>query len=483
MPALLSRLRAWIDGQDLIARGSHGLVAFSGGPDSLCLLDLLLMLGRERGISLRALHVDHRLRPDSASQAQQAAAQARGLGATVVVHALTGLDPGAGNLQERARLARRAALEQAAQASAAQWIALGHTADDQAETVLMRLLRGSGVGGLAAMAPVDAPWVRPLLTTTRAEILAHLEARGLSALADPSNADPRHLRSRVRHLLLPALTRENPALSAAFGRLAQHCREEDQALDTIARALFASHRGPEGLRLLGLRELPVAILHRVLRLHYAATVGSLRGLSRAHVQQLAALVGRCRGSERLDLPMARAERRYDTLVLAPRVPATTPRPGGLRLEREGRSALADGRSLELRRLAPGETAACAEVLPLRALNRGLELRSPRSGDRIAIAAGRHRRVARLLIDLKVPRAERADVLLVCAEGEVLLVLGLRRAFGQAPGPDEASLHFALDPPPSAAAERRDRRPGAPLAPASVDAEVACANNPPSGGRV
>ncbi|MBK6846532.1 MAG: tRNA lysidine(34) synthetase TilS [Proteobacteria bacterium] len=445
--ALLARLRRWADAHQLLPAGSRGVVAFSGGPDSLCLLDLLLALGRERGLRVRAVHVDHGLRPESSAQADQAAAQAAALGAEVVVRAVSGLDAGAGNLQERARLARHALLLDEARACQAQWLALGHTADDQAETVLMRLLRGSGVGGLSAMASAEGLLVRPLLGVTRAEVLAHLQARALTALVDPSNADPRYLRSRVRHTLLPLLAGENPALAAALGRLAQHCREDDQALDALARTLFARHRASGGLRLAGLRELPLGLLHRVLRLAFAESVGSTRRLTRAHVERLVVLLRGQAGSETLDLPLVRAERRYDTLLLAPRGAATAQPPTHeVPVAGEGRWPLGDGRTLLLRRLPAGESAPPAEVLPARCLERGLALRAPRPGDRIAIGEARHRRVHRLLIDRKVPRAERGAVLLVASDREVLLVLGLRRAAGYTPGPDEARLHFALDPP-------------------------------------
>lgn len=425
--------------------GSRGLVAYSGGPDSLCLLDLLLALGRERDWSLCALHVDHGLRAESAAQAAQAAAQARALGAEVVVRRVEGLRAASGNLQQRARLARRALLSAEAQVWGAQWIALGHTADDQAETVLMRLLRGSGVGGLAAMAPVEGRWVRPLLGVSRGEVLEHLQARGLTPLVDPSNADLRYLRSRVRHTLLPLLARENPAFAPALARLAQHCREEDQALDGAARAIFAQQRVAQGLGLAGLRELPAGLLHRVLRLAYAEAAGSTRGLSRVQTERLAALARRGDGSESLDLPRLRAERRYDTLLLTRRG-AQRPPVATLRIAGEGRWSLPDGRTLIVRRLPEGGEAPPSEVLPARCLAEGIELRPPRPGDRIAIGGARHRRVSRLLIDRKVPRSERQALRVVLAAGEVVLVLGLRRAAGYQPGPAEPRWQLVLAGP-------------------------------------
>jgi tRNA(Ile)-lysidine synthase len=191
------------DRHDVISPGETVLIACSGGPDSTALLDALARLAPPREWHLSVAHVDHGLRPDSASDAEVVAelASDRGLAfRSLRVH----VEPG-GSLQDHARIARHRALRAEAARVRAGVIALGHTADDQAETVLMRLLAGASPGGLPAMAERERGLVRPLLRVWRDATIAYCAALGIEPLMDPSNADPRFLRSRVRHELLPAL--------------------------------------------------------------------------------------------------------------------------------------------------------------------------------------------------------------------------------------------------------------------------------------
>src|SRR5262249_34907279 len=139
-----------------------------------------------------------------------------------------------GGLEDAARRARLAALERIADEVGARWILLGHTASDQAETVLARLLRGAGPVGLAGIPAARGRVLRPLLAVSRAEVLAYVEERGLAPARDPMNEDRAFLRSRVRHDLLPLLRRENPNLDEALNRTARAMREVSEALDWAA---------------------------------------------------------------------------------------------------------------------------------------------------------------------------------------------------------------------------------------------------------
>jgi len=224
--AAVARVRravaAAADRRGVIARGEHVLIACSGGPDSAALLDALARLAPPRGWRLSVAHVDHGLRSDSASEAEVVARLSgdRGLPFRALSVAVT---PGA-SLQDRARDARRAALRAEAARVGADVIALGHTADDQAETVLMRALAGASPAGLAAMAERERGLVRPLLKVWREATVAYCAALGIEALEDPSNADPRFLRSRVRHEVIPALEAVFPGARRRLVVLAERQR-------------------------------------------------------------------------------------------------------------------------------------------------------------------------------------------------------------------------------------------------------------------
>ncbi|HEY3493929.1 MAG TPA: tRNA lysidine(34) synthetase TilS [Polyangiaceae bacterium] len=194
------------------------LVAVSGGPDSMALLDVLARLAKKFRFSLCAHGVDHGLRPEAPAELALAAAHARTLGvpfATTRVSVAAG-----GNLQARARGARYEALEAAARAGSATLLATAHHADDRAETVLLRLLRGAGPRGLAVLPARDGARIRPFLRARKSDILAHLSRHALPFAVDPSNADPRHQRARVRETLLPLLVELSPGIVGHLNALA-----------------------------------------------------------------------------------------------------------------------------------------------------------------------------------------------------------------------------------------------------------------------
>jgi tRNA(Ile)-lysidine synthetase-like protein len=208
----------------------RALVAVSGGPDSVALLDLLAQTRDIHRRDLVVAHVDHGIHPDSARVAEQVAALAGRYSLPVEIGRL-GLGPDAG--ETAARTGRYAWLEQVRVRLAAAVIFTAHHADDQVETVLMRVLAGSGPAGLAAMAPVRGTLVRPLLPFRRLELAAYLEERRLSAWLDPANTDPRHLRSWMRTELLPMLRARLPDVEAHLERVAAHAADDRAAWDAV----------------------------------------------------------------------------------------------------------------------------------------------------------------------------------------------------------------------------------------------------------
>jgi tRNA(Ile)-lysidine synthase len=209
-PTLITLTRAAVRDHGLIPRGARVLVAVSGGPDSMALLHVLALLRSRLAFGLFAHGVDHGLRPASSAELDLARDFARSLDVPFL-RSRVALAPG-GNLQARARTVRWEALRNAATHADADRIATGHHADDRAETVLMRILRGTGPRGLAVLPPLDGDRIRPLFRARRADIDAHIARHGVPHADDPSNRDPRFLRTRVRHEVLPMLEHLSPRI-------------------------------------------------------------------------------------------------------------------------------------------------------------------------------------------------------------------------------------------------------------------------------
>lgn len=416
---LVHRVRGDLLAHRLVARGDRGVVALSGGQDSLTLLHVLRSLAEEFELGLEAVVVDHGLRVNSAREAAAAAALAAQMGTAASVVPV--VVPRGGNTQEAARAARLDAL---AQHAGARWVALGHTASDQAETVLMRLLRGSGSRGLAAMAWRRDRFIRPLLGVTRQQVARYIARHRLRPLVDPTNAEPTYQRNRVRTRILPLMERENPDAVAALARSAEVLGEEHRALEWASRELLSAAGWPGELALTQLEDLPHGMLARVVRTAHCDVVGTTRHLSREHVARVVALCSRRHGSASVDLPGARVERRYDRLLwsteprqaASPWQPVTVVGPGEVVLG-DGRRARIDEDDVR------GRLSLSAGAAPFPWL-----LRPPRCGDRIAIGPRRSKTVARVLQEARVPRVERARAVVVQQGDRVVLVVGVRRSW-------------------------------------------------------
>jgi len=232
-----------------IPDGAAIVLAVSGGPDSTALLHGAAALAGDRGWSLTVAHLDHALRASSADEAASVAATATGLGLRTEVRradvaALAAAEHR--SLEDAGRQARYRFLDEvAASLGPDALIATAHTADDAAETILLRLARGSGLRGLRGIPPRRGRIVRPLLHARRSALRAALDAAGIGYVTDPSNADLAHARNRVRGELLPALEQLNPAAVEALVRFGRLAAEDDELLDALAAAELAHRRDGE----------------------------------------------------------------------------------------------------------------------------------------------------------------------------------------------------------------------------------------------
>lgn len=273
---VLERVTATARRFEMFEPGETVIVACSGGPDSICLLHALHRLRRLLRIKLVVFHFDHRLRKDSAADGAYVGGQAERLGLPFVLREALDAPRRGQSVEAWARLARYAALTAAATDVEAGRAALGHTLDDQAETVLLGLTRGGGLEALAGMPPVASlpplafPATRPLIETTRAEVEAFCRSSRLRPREDPTNRDPRFLRNRIRHKVLPLMERElDRDLRATLARTAENVRGDVEYLEALASAAAQKvvEVRDEEIRLSAeeLAALPAPISARVVR--------------------------------------------------------------------------------------------------------------------------------------------------------------------------------------------------------------------------
>lgn len=305
---------------DLLPRQGLILCAVSGGADSVY---LLLRLA-EMGYRVAAAHYNHGLR---GAEADRDEAFVRGLCRRMGVSAVTGRGDVAAlavrerlGVEEAARKARYAFLERTADELGAAVIATAHTADDNAETVLLHLARGTGLRGLGGIPPRRGRIVRPMLDVTRAEVERYLRERGAAWVEDSTNADDDYARNRLRHGAVPALESVNPAFPAAVSRMAALVREDEAFLSGLAEAFLREHGDDKSVDAAALAAQPWPVASRAVRIMAG------RELSEGHVRAVLALAGK--NGAAADVPGLRAARAGDRLVFGvpPESPALPDRP-------------------------------------------------------------------------------------------------------------------------------------------------------------
>ncbi len=465
---LAERVRVAIEEHGLLPPGEPVVVGVSGGPDSLCLLHLLRALAPAWDAALRPAHLNHGIRPEAEDEAAYVARLCAAWGLPCRIErvdvparaAAQGL-----SLEEAARQARYAFLGRMARELGAPTVAVAHHADDQVETVLMHLLRGSGLAGLRGMRPLtpleelhlgpeaDAGGglqgvrlARPLLDATRAEIEAYCRDQGLEPLCDRSNLDTTLFRNRIRHELLPYLEGYNPNIRALLCRTAEALAgDHDLLRGLLAEAwpTVARQEAAEGivLDLAALRGLPVGLQRSVLREAVQRLRRSLRDIAFEHIETARRIVAYGRVGDQATLPGGLLlTLGYDAALLAAQgvgwPPEERPRVAGpLPLALPGQAILPDGRWRLTARLLPRgdlpegwrtNADPYTAFLDADRLQGPLLLRPRRRGDALyPLGLGHRQDVKDLLINAKVPRHERDSLPLLLCGDDVAWVVGVR----------------------------------------------------------
>lgn len=327
-----------IDRFRMLSPGDTVLVGVSGGPDSMALLYLLMDIKDEYGIGLKIAHLNHGFRKEAAEEAEFVRERAASLGLESVIRFIDvpaikereGLSS-----QEAARDARYAFFEEAAGEAGANKIVLAHTADDQAETVLMRLLRGSGPVGLSGIPPVrkissqesgvrgqEPIIIRPLIDCSRKEIEGYLSEKGIPFVIDSSNLKMDYMRNRVRMELIPFLEGYNPNIKETLTRTALLAHQDKEFLDMEADKIYktlSSQQSSVGSQEItmdfkAIRELPPAMSSRVIRNAIEGVKGDLKRISFQHIAEILNLMDLGEGRWTLHLPDVTVSREHDKLI-------------------------------------------------------------------------------------------------------------------------------------------------------------------------
>jgi tRNA(Ile)-lysidine synthase len=459
------QVKYFIGNHQLLSIGDRVLVAVSGGPDSVALLHVLCELRDEFSLHLEVAHLQHGIRgADAEDDARFVAELAKQLALPFHLRKVDlprlKSDAGKGNLEALARRERYQFFAALVDERKLSKVATAHTQDDQAETVLMWLLRGSGMRGLGGMEPLHRmktdgkgarggiTVIRPLLNVTKVEILDFLKAKQSAFRVDRTNRDTRLLRNWIRWELLPKLmARSGARFSARLARQAELLRDDDFVLEGLARGALERMRRPDGLDRELFLEEPPASQRRILRLWIEEARGDLLGVDFAHV---AALLDLIKG----DPPHAR-------LAV----------PGGFELVKEYRRLRLEKHDRKLRGVSCyryelrigrllhiGEAGVTVHselispplvglpeslfeaVFDVALLARPLSVRNFRRGDRFRpLGMAGHKKLKDLFIDKKIPLTVRANLPLLCAGDEILWIPGYGRSDAAKVGPETAEI--------------------------------------------
>jgi len=445
---LPQRMREYIRKNRLISGKQKVLVGVSGGPDSVCLLHILTDLQNELHIDLHVAHLDHGLRgTDSEADAAYVADIAASLG---IPSSIEKRDIPAYqtenriSLEEAAREVRYAFLAEVAHSVGADIVAVGHTANDHIETVLLHIVRGTGTKGLIGLKPLTTwPYsgnnltlIRPLLEINRKEIHEYCRLHQLSPREDASNLSFTLLRNRIRHELIPLLQRYNPQVSEAILRLSSIAADDisllDKASDKIWNKIIIELENSIIISKKEFLELPGSLKRHILRLSIEKLVGNLKDIETRHIEEIIDTLNKPAG-KMLNLPYGLVfVIEYDRYILSTDIATLSPFP---LLEREfklnipGETNISGWKinaSITGKENYETEKSNYTAFLDFDKTGNNLSLRSRKRGDRFQpLGMSQQKKIGQFMIDARIPKAWRERVPIVCVSEQILWIVGHR----------------------------------------------------------
>ncbi|MCL5063106.1 MAG: tRNA lysidine(34) synthetase TilS [Nitrospiraceae bacterium] len=435
---IIEKVKETVQKYHMLAHGDHVLIGLSGGPDSVCLLTIINKLKHELGVHLSAAYIDHGLRPDETPyEIDFCRDLCNSLGMPFITRSIdvkSYVKEKKLNKQEAARELRYRVLNEIAAETAANKIALGHNAGDQAETILMRLFRGTGPSGLSGIPPVRRHIIRPLIEVERIEIEKFLEDEGMGFVIDSSNLKHEYLRNKIRHLIIPAIKNINRDIIKTLSRTADIFRDEERYFEiivtkTLMKLITRKTDKTIEIFLGPLEAMDTVILRRVLRRAIDETKG-LHGISFIHIEEIMSLIKSGKSGDRIYLPKdIRVIKGYSTLILTSEKPA---RLGTYSIDSPGEIIVTES-SVVLRSATMGidevkdygDAQKCA-VIDADKVHFPLIIRGRLHGDFFyPMGFGKRKKLQDYFVDEKIPRDERDAVPLLVCGNNIVWVIGYR----------------------------------------------------------
>lgn len=445
---IIERVKKTVRKYSMLSQGDRVLVGLSGGPDSVCLLAILHRLKPEFSIHLSAAYIDHGLRPDEIPYEIEFC---RDLCSSIDIPFTTRpidvkshMKEKKLNKQEAARELRYKILHEIAAQKAANKIALGHNADDQAETIIMRLLRGAGPSGLSGIPPIrtqksvlsiqKVDIIRPLIEIERHEIENFLETEGIGFIIDSSNLRREYLRNKIRHLIIPEARKLNMDVVKTISRTADIFRDEERYFEilvtkTLMKLITRKTDNTIELFLAPLEAMDTVILRRVLRRAIDETKG-LRGISFIHIEDIMSLIKSGKSGDRIYLPKdIRVIKGYSTLIITSEKPAwlgtyVIDGPGEIIVKES--SMVLHSAIMDIKEVKDYGDAQKFAVIDADKIHFPMTIRGRLQGDFFyPLGFGKKKKIQDYFVDEKIPRDERDAVPLLISDNNIVWVIGYR----------------------------------------------------------